>query len=173
MKRSMVDTRRGLQKAVILFALGWGMASTGAEPAEQMSFADGLFSRGLYDMAATEYESLLGVGTGFEGEDAALFRLAECYRSLGSKVNAERVYHQLMTRFPTSRFRYRGEFRRAELFLAARQYDKAAVLFSELLGRSPPDDIAASTHYFLGYTQEKQGMANEAESKLPVGDRGV
>ena len=69
MKRSMVDTRRGLQKAVILFALGWGMASTGAEPAEQMSFADGLFSRGLYDMAATEYESLLGAGTGFEGED--------------------------------------------------------------------------------------------------------
>lgn len=157
--------RGGRRRAwAALAAAAWFTSGTWAAPPEQMDFADGLFSRGVYDLAAAEYTELLTATPAFEGRDAALFRLAECHRNLGSKTDAERAYSQLMTEFPQSPYRFRGEFRRAELFLAAQQFEKAAGLFTALIGRNPPPDILASARYFLGYTRERQGRDGEAEA---------
>ena len=99
MMRRSVHSPRLLGACVLVAGLAIAAA---AEPPEQMDFADGLFSRGLYDMAAAEYRSLIESNPAFDGRDAALFRLAECHRNLGSKVDAERVYHRLMTEFELS-----------------------------------------------------------------------
>jgi TolA-binding protein len=130
---------------------------------ERVQFADGLFSRGLYDMARQEYEALLARPEPPPDRDVLLFRLAECHRELGSKSDAERAYRALIEAFPESTYRHQAEFRRAELFVAAAQFAEAETLFRALAGRDPPEDILASSLYFLGYCMERQERGTEAQ----------
>ncbi len=134
-----------------------------ADAASQRQFADGLYSRGLHELALTEYEALLGESPDFSGRDAVLFRRAECFRELGKKRFAEEAYRRVLREHPGSPYRFRAEFRRAELFLAGQQYEKAESLFAALVASNPPSGVMASSTYFLGYARDRLGKAVEAE----------
>ncbi len=129
---------------------------------EQKQFADGLFSRGLHEMAATEYRSLLRQAPDFSEADVVLFRLAEAERAQGKAAEASEAYGQLVQRFPESRYRPRAAFRRAELFIAAQRYEEAAAQLEALIEDEPPPEIAASALYYLGYAHDKLGQPDEA-----------
>jgi TolA-binding protein len=60
-----------------------------ASDRRQLDYANGLFSRKLYDLAAPEYEKFLGQYPGAPGRSSAYFYLAECYRAL-NKTGAAR-----------------------------------------------------------------------------------
>src|ERR1051325_6398935 len=66
--------------------------SSEAEGADrrQLDYANGLFSRKLFDLAAPEYEKFLGQYQGAPGRASAYFYLAECYRAL-NKTSAART----------------------------------------------------------------------------------
>lgn len=130
---------------------------------ERVQFADGLFSRGLFDMARQEYEALLAAADAPIQRDVLMFRLAECHRELGSKVGAERVYRGMIEAYPESPYRPRAEFRRAELYVAGGQYAEAESLFRALVEREPPEEILAGALYFLGYCLDRRGRVSEAE----------
>jgi len=150
----------------LLFAacLAFFSPSLQASTADQLQFANGLFSRGLYELALAEYEELLEDSGDFPNQDAVLFRRAECYRELGDKRAAEAAYRLVLTEKPDSPYRFRAEFRRAELFVAGRQYEVAEGLFALLIARNPPRDVLASSLYFLGYAQDRREKFEEAES---------
>ena len=135
-----------------------------AGSSDQLQFANGLFARGLYELALEEYENLLEESVDFPDLDAVLFRRAECYREMGDKRAAEAAYRRVLTEQPESPYRFRAEFRRAELFLAGRQYEVAESLFAMLIARNPPPEVMASSLYFLGYTQDRRENFQEAES---------
>ncbi len=144
------------------FLVAGASAALAAAPQEQLQFADGLFSRGLYDMALAEYENLTRTAPAFEQLDIVWFRLGECHRQRGAKREAEEAYRKVMADYPDSPYRFRAEFRRAELFLAGNQYSEAEALFQALLEARPPDDIRASGRYYYGYTLEKLDREDEA-----------
>ncbi len=141
-------------------------AQTNAPAADRMPFADGLYVRGFYDLAVKEYLLVIRDEPAGVALDTALFRAGECYRHLGRKEMAERFYKRVFTDFPDSPHRFLAEFRRAELFVSAGQYLDGVNLLRALLEAHPPDDVAASAHYFLGYSLDKLRQTEEAEQHL-------
>ena len=169
--------------SVFKHGLGWvfmlgcfvdASALDAGEATDRMLFADGLFSRGLYEMAAQEYRMLVQTPPQGFLVDVALFRLAECARQQGDKKEAERTYRQLIEGYPDSEYRFRAAFRRAELFVAAEQYAEAEPLFRALLGDDSPDEMKASAHYYHGYVLEKQlrTLLAQAVDRLATGRHG-
>lgn len=137
------------------------MAARALDPAEQMQFADGLYGRGLYDLASREYRMLI-TNAAATRLDAAFFRLGECQRLLKNKAAADEAYGQLVQRFPQSEFRYKGEFRRAEMHVTGGEFLLAINYFRGLLAANPPDDIRAPALYYHGYAQDRLLLTNEA-----------
>ncbi len=128
-----------------------GVTAFAATPAEeQQQFADGLFSRGLYDLAIREYMALLRAAPDYPRLDLVLYRLAECYRETGNPAAADLFYRRVIQEHPASEVRPRAELRRVELFIAAGRFEDAGKLITELLARSPPKDIAAAAEYYQG-----------------------
>ena len=136
------------------------------EPNDRMQFADGLYVRGFYELAVKEYLAVVGDEPANAPLDTAVFRAGECYRQLGRREMAERFYKRILTDFPQSPHRFLAEFRRAELFVGAGQYADAAQLLRTLLESKPPDEVAASARYYLGYSLYKTDLAAEAEQNL-------
>lgn len=147
----------------LLFAsLAGGWAQTNLPPLDRLGFADGLYARGMYDLAVHEYLGVIRDPPPGAAVDVAVFRAAECYRHLGRRELAERFYRRLVTDYPDSPYRLRAQARRAELYVAAGQHADAAQILQELLRENPPADLAASARYFLGYALNQLGQANEA-----------
>ncbi len=154
-----------LSKA-FLFFLAIPCSLFAMKAAEQMEFADGLYLRGLYDMAIQEYQVIARDEPKYEKLDAVLFRIGECYRQTGQTEGADRFYQRVITEYPRSPHRFKAEFRRAELYVTGGHYANAVTLLKILLDRKPPPEIAASSWYFLGYSQEKLGARQEAEQSF-------
>jgi TolA-binding protein len=133
-----------------------------APASEQLEFADGLFARGLHDMALAEYQKLEQEADPGLPRDAILLRLGECHRHLGDKAAAAAAYTRLIETFPESTYRFRAEFRRAELYVAAGRYEEAIELFGDLLEQQPPEETGASAAYFRAYCYDKLGQAEAA-----------
>jgi len=135
-------------------------------PDEQMQFADGLYLRGFYDMAVREYLIVVRDFPDYGKMDAALFRIAESYRHMDQAGGAIRFYKRVIKEYPESVYRFKSEFRRAELFVLAGQYRDAEKLFGALIKADPPPEIAASAWYYLGLCRDKLKEDVGAEEAL-------
>jgi len=60
--------------------------------AERLQLADGLYSRGMYRLAAREYEAFLLEFPDSKKIDVVLFRMGESYRQEGRHVEAEKAF---------------------------------------------------------------------------------
>lgn len=156
--------RRGIMLGLVWAAMTLAAAARTAD--EQMQFADGLYLRGLYDMAVQEYLLLIRDHPDYPRLDAALFRVGECYRQAANPAGAERFYQRVTADYPAGPFRFKAELRRAELFLNGGQYRDAARLFDALLKAGPPPEVAAAAGYYRGYSLVRDGARPEAEQAL-------
>ncbi|MEI6147640.1 MAG: tetratricopeptide repeat protein [bacterium] len=148
-------------KLGLWLAVGACALTAGAlDPQEQLQFADGLYARGMWDVALKEYQACLD--TNRAGVDAVFYRMGECYRSLGRTNDAEQAYEKAGHGATGSDYRFRAGLRRAELMeLAGRSADQIKLLTS-LLSQTPPTELAAACRYALGAAQEKSGHGSEA-----------
>lgn len=148
--------------AVVGAALFATRAAFALGPDEQLQFANGLYGRGMYELAVREYSALI-TNPAAQHVDTALFRLGECQRLLGKKAEADAAYGQLVQKFPASEFRFRGEYRRAEMHVSGGEFLEAVSYFRALLAANPPDDIRAPALYYHGFAQDRLLLTNEAE----------
>lgn len=113
------------QPTRILAALAIAAAAVTASPAqdESAALANGLYSRGLFDMAAAEYSALLAADPAREGSDTLSFRLGECYRRTGRAAEALKAYQAAADAAPNSPDGLRA---RLQLGLAELESGKAA-----------------------------------------------
>ncbi|NCD22101.1 MAG: tetratricopeptide repeat protein [Spartobacteria bacterium] len=148
-----------MKRAVLVWLclLGGAGAARALTADEQMRFADGIYLRGFYETAVTEYLALLRDHPDGEHAPAALYRTGECYRQMGNPTGAERFYKQLAAQHPESDQMPRAELRRAELAIAADRFDEAAAILNGLLVGEPAADVAAAASYYLGYSRLKAG----------------
>lgn len=130
---------------------------------EQSLFADGLFSRGMYEMAAREYRTLIERDPKADGLDVVYYRLGECHRHLQQYTEAERAYDRVFTDYPAGKYRQRAGLRRAEILMDTGGYKDAVALLDTLLQTKPEPDIAASAFYFLGHSLQKLGSEKQAK----------
>ena len=155
---------RMITKACCVAFLGAITTVWAIEPEERLQFADGMYLRGLYDMALAEYVALRSEAPGFEKMDAVLYRMGECHRQLGDPQQADQDYRQISLQYGTSSFRAKAELRRAELYLEAERYDDAAGLLEVLVERGPPGEVEGPALYYLGYVQRRQMDRDPADA---------
>jgi tetratricopeptide (TPR) repeat protein len=136
------------------------LTASALDPQEQLQFADGLYARGMWDVALKEYQSCLD--TNRPGSDAVFYRMGECYRALGKMPEAEQYYEWAGQGAPDSDYRFRAGLRRAELMEKAGRPDDQVQLLAALLTQNPPPDLAAACHYALGAAHEKAGRRDGA-----------
>ncbi len=155
----------GLASAVLLAA--GSAAGQGAVTADdRMELANGLFVRGLYDLAAKEYMELLAGATPHPKADQVLYRLAECHRRLGNAGPAQFFLKRVTGEHPQSPYRDRAEFAGAEMDCEAGRFAEAAGRFTALLQRQPTNDLAAGATYYLGHCAARQNQAEPAQDRF-------
>ena len=150
----------------LLATFGAAHAEEPGRDVERLQLADGLYSRGMYELAAREYEAFLAEFPDSKRADVALFRLGESYRQQGRNVDAEKAYRRVMVEFPRSEHRFQAGFKRAGLFLDAGNNEDALALLREVLARKPPAELAAACLYFSGEALDKLGREEEAVKPL-------
>lgn len=131
---------------------------------ERLQFADGLYARGMYRVAAPEYEAFLEAHPDKPSADAAHFRLGECYRQMGDLLEAQREFGVVFSKYPESEFRARAGFKRASIFKQVEQYDAAIELYRLVQKNNPPEDIDAASEFFAGECLAAKGRDEEARA---------
>jgi len=129
---------------------------------DRLQFANGLYARGMYELAIKEYQSFLAEEGVAVDRDTAYFRMGECYRETDKLLEAEQAYRTVFTDFPESKFRLHAGFKRADIFMQLKRYDDAIALYDVVLGMKPPGDVAAASLYFQGVAHLKSGNPEKA-----------
>jgi TolA-binding protein len=135
----------------------------GMPPEDRRRFADGLYVRGLYELAAEEYTQLLEQAPEGADRDMMLFRLGECHRQAGQATAAESAYARVVSQFPESPYRFRALLRRAEIARQGGRLQEAAALLKGLLRKTLPEDIQPAVRYELACTYADMDRAEDAE----------
>jgi len=138
---------------------------------ERLQFADGLYSRAMYDLASKEYEAFLKNFPSNGKLDAVHFRLGECNRNLGKNEVAEKEF-DIVSKNAASEFRFKAGFKRAEIFADMGKPDRAIELFRAVMKDNPPEEITSAALYNVGDLQLKMAKTNEAiETFIQVKDK--
>ena len=109
----------------------------GQEAAQrQLDYANGLFTRKLYDLAAPEYQKYLDDYPGRAGRANAYFSLGECYRNLNRVSSARTNLQKVLTDYGDSEFAGPAAYALAEMAFAEKDYATALPLFHRAAAKS-------------------------------------
>ena len=154
--------RRWAAACAGLVLLMAGANARGLTAEEQARFADGIYLRGYYETAVSEYLLFLRDHLGHERTPDVLYRTGECYRQMNNQAGAERFYKRVADEYPDTLQAARAMLRRAEAALADERTDDARALLKALLKTKPGGEIAAAGLHYLGLTEQKAGDSEAA-----------
>lgn len=158
----MLDFGRRMRFACWLLPF-FALSTFAIDPADQLQFADGLFARGLYDLAVREYRVLVDATNAVQA-DAASYRIGEARRLQGQPDTARAAYEETERRFPYSPYALRARFRLAEDAINSGRLKEGLDSLQELsVHKDLPTDLKASTLYYLGYTARRLKQDKKAE----------
>ncbi len=155
-------TRRIRVLVLVLFSLCAALPALALSEAEQLQFADGLFSRSMWETALKEYQAYLAQNPKAASSDAVTFRIGECFRSLGRTQEADQTYQRVFDDYAESEFHYRAGLRRAELLEQSGKADEQIQLLNTMLHGSPAPEMGAACQFAVGVALEKQAKWDEA-----------
>src|SRR5438105_4960774 len=128
----------------------------------QLDYANGLFTRKLYDLAAPEYQKYLDDYPGRAGRANAYFSLAECNRNLNRASSARTNFQKVLNDYGDSEFAGPAAYALAEMAFTQKDYAAALPLFHRSAGKSREPAVALSAHYFEARCLEALGRKEEA-----------
>ncbi len=164
-RSAVVAVCRAVVPVAALVAVWCGTAASAIAAdaaAEQLDFADSLYVRQMYDMAAEEYAKYIERAGDSPQTELALFRMAECYYNLKRYRDAATACERLRAEFPTGEKSLPALLRLGEIQLRLGEYGKAVVTLEELLGRDVDEPFAATALYFLGKASLENGDARKS-----------
>lgn len=138
--------------------------STEAEAPErrQLDYANGLFSRKQYDLAAPEYEKFLGQYPGASGRSSAYFYLAECYRALNKTGAARSSFQSVLDNYGDSEFAGPAAYGIAEILFLQKNFSDALPLFHKAAAKAKEPALVLSARYFEARCLESTNRKDEA-----------
>src|SRR4030095_560132 len=128
----------------------------------QLEYANGLFTRKLYDLAIPEYQKYLDNYPGRAGRANAYFSLGECYRNLHRDSSARTNLQKVLNDYGDSEFAGPAEFALAEMAFSDKDYATALPLFHRSAAKSKEPAVALSARYFEARCLEAVGKKDEA-----------
>src|SRR5947207_654631 len=135
-----------------------------ASDRRQLDYANGLFSRKLYDLAAPEYEKFLGQYPGAPGRSSAYFYLAECYRALNKNSSARTSFQSVLDNYGDSEFAGPAAYGIAEILFNQKDFGAALPLFHKGAAKSKEPALALSARYFEARCLENVDRKDEAQN---------
>src|SRR6266702_682457 len=139
----------------------------------QLDYANALFTRKLYDLAAPEYQKYLDDYPGSRGRANAYFSLGECYRNLNKPSNARTNFQKVLNDFGDSEFTGPAAYALGEMAFTQKDYGAALPLFHRSAAKSKEPAVALSAHYFEARCLEALGRKEEASDiYLEIADVG-
>lgn len=135
-----------------------------ASDRRQLDYANGLFSRKLYDLAAPEYEKFLGQYPGAPGRSSAYFYLAECYRALSKTSAARTSFQSVLDNYGDSEFAGPAAYGIAEILFTQKDFAGALPLFHKASAKSKEPALALSAKYFEARCLENVDRKDEAQN---------
>jgi tetratricopeptide (TPR) repeat protein len=103
-----------------------------ANPLEQLDFANGLFSRGLYDLAISEYQHFIEQSPEDENAHKAYFGLAESYFFKEDHEPAASAYQTYISKFPQTPPVQIAWLRLGQIQFALKKYPEALELLKKV-----------------------------------------
>lgn len=128
----------------------------------QLDFANGFYARGLYDMAAPEYEKYVGLYPTAPGRQAAYFYLGECYRKLGNMNAAKTSYQALLSAFASGDFVGPAAYRLADMYFIEKNYSAALPLYRKASVRVKDPAVVLAAKYYTARCLENLRMSSDA-----------
>ncbi|MGH7981845.1 MAG: tetratricopeptide repeat protein, partial [Candidatus Udaeobacter sp.] len=139
----------------------------------QLDYANGLFTRKLYDLAAPEYQKYLDDYPGRAGRANAYFSLGECYRNLNRASSARTNFQKVLNDYGESEFAGPAGYALAEMAFTDKDYATALPLFHRSAAKSKEPAVALSARYFEARCIEAIGRKEEAaDIYVQVADAG-
>jgi TolA-binding protein len=129
---------------------------------EQLNYANGLFSRKLYDLAIPEYEKFLGLYPNSPNRPAALFYLGEAYRALNRTTPARTSFQNVIKDFPDDEMVGPASYALAEIFFNEKDYSSSMPLFHRAAAKVKASSLALSARYFEARCLEALDRKDEA-----------
>ncbi len=123
----------------------------------QLDAADSYYARKMYDMAASEYQRYTEQYPTGPDMQAALFRLAECYRKTGSSNAARAAYESLLNRSQTGDFVGPAAYRLADLYYQDKNYTFALPYFRKAALRVKEPAVAMAAKFYIARSLEALG----------------
>ncbi len=143
------------------FVFGVVLAADFRDEGDRRIFADGLFSREMYKLAAIEYARLLDEFPAGQERDMLFFRLGEALRLSGDRASAAKAYLKV-SQMKDAPFRHKALFKRAAIFLEIDQPEAAIELFASLLAETLSADIREMSLYYYGDALSKTEHITDA-----------
>ncbi|MGI8891598.1 MAG: tetratricopeptide repeat protein [Chthoniobacterales bacterium] len=128
----------------------------------QLNYANGLFSKKLYDLAVPEYEKFLGVYPTSPDRVIALFYLGQSYRSLKRTAPARTSFESVVKDFPDHELAGPASYGLAEIAFNDKDYTAALPLFHRAAAKVKEPALALSSRYFEARCLESLNRNNEA-----------
>src|SRR5947207_11912080 len=128
----------------------------------QIDYANGLFTRKLYDLAIPEYQKYLDDFRGGPGTANAYFSLGECYRNLQRASNARSSFQKVLNDYPESEFAGPAAYALGAMAFTEKDYAAALPLFHRSAAKSRAPAVALSAHYFEARCLEALNRKDEA-----------
>ncbi len=135
-----------------------------ASDRRQLEYANGLFSRKLYDLAVPEYEKFLGQYPGASGRSSAYFYLGECYRALNKTGAARTSFQNVLDNYGDSEFAGPAAFGIAEILFNQKDFAGALPYFQKAAAKSKEAALALSAKYFAARCLENVDRKDEAQN---------
>jgi TolA-binding protein len=137
-------------------------AQTEAADRRQIDYANGLFTRKLYDLAIPEYQKYLDDFRGGPGTANAYFSLGECYRNLHRASNARASFQKVLSDYPESEFAGPAAYALGEMAFTEKDYADALPFFHRSGAKSRAPAVALSARYFEARCLEALNRKDEA-----------
>ncbi len=128
----------------------------------QLDYANGLYSRKMYDLAVPEYEKYLGQFSGAPGRGSAYFYLGQSYRSLGRAPASRTAFQGVLDEAPDGEFAGPAAYGIGEVLFNQKDYAGALGYFHRSSAKTKESGLALSAHYFEARCLENLGRKDEA-----------
>ena len=139
----------------------------------QLDYANALFTRKLYDLAAPEYQKYLDDYPGRPGRANAYFSLGECHRNLNHSSSALTNFQKVLNDYGDSEFAGPAAYALAEMAFTDKDYATSLPLFHRAGAKSKEPTVALSARYFEARCLEATGRKDEAaDIYVQVADAG-
>jgi len=142
--------------------------SNAATEVEQLDFANGLFQRGLYGMAVTEYKNYMASFKEGQFLADAQFGIAESLFFQQSYSEAVASYQEYLNRYPQGDKIAITQLRMGQAFFLALKYDQALAALNQVNREVLSDGLKQTLDYYSGRVYRQKGDNENALHALSL-----